>query len=340
MRARARRGIRSEVPFACGTGGSRRSGCGRLVERAPALPALLALVALAALGCTGKVLPLSAQAGSTVAIPLGGARDLGPVGFGGADVSDPQRGEIVYRLDAPAGPVELVTRASTALGGHAGAGVARSGGLLYQVVSLVDVPSDAPLGTHPVDVLHRRRDPATGARLETPIPYEGELSVLPAAIEVAGPAGTETIAGAPTPFEAWICNAATGTCDWQRLFAALVSSAVPDPALRLALDAAVWAVELEVTYPQDVIDVVDVYETPLARVNRRATVWHADDGAGRVVLSAAASVAAFRSLSVAFALDDPAAALLDPAEVSVRVLRAWDRDGREVAVGASVGRVF
>lgn len=300
---------------------------------------LVTLAALVSLGCMGRVLPQSAQAGATVAIPLGAPNAISPVGFGGTDLADPQRGELVYSLDTPSGSVELTTRASAAIGTHAGSAVARGNFLLYQVISLVDVPSDAPLGTFPVDVVWRHPDPGTGETLETPLDYEGELSVLPPSIEVTGPSGTETIAGAPTPFEAWTCPLG-GDCSWTEIDPSTLRSVVPDPAVRLNLDTAVWAVQLDVSYPPGVVDVLDVYETPLQRVNRRATTWFEDDGSGAVALSAAATGGSFETLSVAFALDDPDAAILDPAEVSVSVVRAWDEDGNEVPASASVGEIF
>lgn len=320
------------------------------------LVSLTLLVALAgALGCMGKVLPQSAQAGSTVVIPLGGQATAGlpgvvldPVGFGGTDVDDPQRGELVYTLQTGSGPVELETRASTLIIGHPGSGVSRGATLVSkQIVSIVDVPTalpdgtPMPLGTHEIDVVRRYTDPATGNLVESSVPYEGELSVLPESIDVSTPNGMETITASSTPFESWQCNL-NGNCSFDSVTDQNLQSGIPDPAIRVKLDSAVWAAKLEVTYPSGVIDVEDVYETVLDQINRRATTWFQDDEAGTLVLNAAATDHAFDNVSVVFKLDDPNNAILDPANVSVSVVRAWDQDGNEItsSVGASVGQIF
>lgn len=310
---------------------------------------LLLLVALASpLGCMGKVLSQSVQAGSTVAIPLAGqgpdlfagsTAQLGPVGFGGSAVDDPQRGQLVYQLETGSGLVNLTTRGTTVVTGHAGSGVGRGEAFFVnQIVSIVDIPDDAPHGTHPIRVLHEYTDPATGNVVTSELDYEGELSVLPHEVSVSTSTGPELVTGGPTPLENWLCG--SGGCSFQSV--PQVQAAVPDPAVRLTLDTAVWGVELEVTYPSGVIDVLDAYETPLGKVNDRATTWVTDDGSGTLTLSAAATQSSFDNLSVAFGLDDPQNAILDPANVSVSVVRAWDQDGNEItsSVNASVGQIF
>lgn len=303
-----------------------------------ALPLALALLVLGVLGCTGRVLPQSAQAGSTVVIPLGAWSRVGPVGFGGSEVDDRQRGQLAYFLDAPAQLVRLETRGSALVTGHPASVVARGSPVSHQIVSLVDIPESAPRGTHPIDVFWIHTDPATGRIRVEEIAYEGELSVLPPEIPVSGPGGAETIVGRTTPFERWRCR--KSGCSWSELGSASVGFAIPEPTLRIRLDDAVWAAELRVEYPEAAIDVVDAFETPLRSVSHRATTWHRKESAGVLRVGAAAERHGFDALSVAFALEDAGGARLDPASVSVEVERAWSRDGEEVPRSAAIEGVF
>ena len=68
-------------------------------------------------GCQMRPVPLSAQAGSTIALPLDWLRT--PAAHGGTEYDDPQRGELVFALGAPVeqGGLELTTRVTLALAG-------------------------------------------------------------------------------------------------------------------------------------------------------------------------------------------------------------------------------
>lgn len=311
---------------------------------------LLLVVFAGSLGCMGKVLSQSVQAGSTVAIPLAGqgpslfngaTMQAGPVGFGGDAVDDPQRGILLYQLDTEDGFESLTTRGTTVVTGHAGSGVGRgSAFFVNQIVSIVDIPSDAPRGTYPIRVLRIYTDPSTGNLASSEIDYEGELTVLPEEISVTTPSGTELVTSSTTPLENWFCG--NNGCSFLDVPPGQTQAAIPDPAVRLMLDSAVWGIKLEVAYPNGVIDVLDAYETPHGKVNERAMTWVSDDDSGMLTLSAAATDSSFDNLSVAFALDDAQSAILDPADVSVSVVRAWDKDGNEItqSVSASVGQIY
>lgn len=293
--------------------------------------------------CQGKVLPLSAQAGSTVMIALQGPFDPDAVGYGGTEVVDYQRGELVYQLDGPGG-FELVTRGTGSSVAWPGTATARGSGVAFltgpvEIVSLVDVPASAPLGTHDLHVVRRRFE--SGGPVDYAGPdYNGQISILPNQIEVplAG-GGSETVTGAPTPFEAWFCPPfGPDPCDWQAVSA--VPDATPDPELRITLSQDVWAVELEVTYPAGVIDVVDAFEAPRTKAVHLARVWMTTVDADTVVVSAVAGAEKFRRVSIAFTLDDGAAEILDPNDVAVTVLEASNQNGQSLSPTVTSKLIF
>jgi hypothetical protein len=161
----------------------------------------LSLLGLAALlgACMGQPIGLSAQRGSTIAIPLQGDGTFGataPVGYGGSAYTDVQRGELVFQLDGPGG-FELTTR--LAMETDISRRLFTIHGLTArQILVMVDIPIDAPLGTHSLYLVNRLDG------VDTPVvpAYEGQIKILPESIEVAlAGGGTETISGAPTPLE-------------------------------------------------------------------------------------------------------------------------------------------
>lgn len=65
---------------------------------------VVVLVGFAAtIGCQGRIAPPSAQAGSTVVIPLDGGPFGDEFGYDGEISEDYQRGTLVYQLDGPGG---------------------------------------------------------------------------------------------------------------------------------------------------------------------------------------------------------------------------------------------
>src|SRR5262245_1645204 len=98
-------------------------------------------------GCAGYPVPLSAQAGSSIVVPLA-AGESDVIGFGGASHTDYQRGAMIYRLDGPTG-MELTTRFSIAAEAHASSLMAGSWFAFANppsIISLVDIPANAPEG--------------------------------------------------------------------------------------------------------------------------------------------------------------------------------------------------
>lgn len=296
--------------------------------------AVLSLTIAGVAACTGRPVGLSAQAGSSVLIPLRGIADLTLIGFGGADAPDYQRGQLVFRLDGPTG-LELVTRATSAVAAASTTKAARTGtgGGPWQIVSLVDVPAGAPLGTHTLHIVRRRIENGTPVEYAFPA-YPAEIQILPSQVA----AGAETVTGAPTPFEADVL----GT--WLDQSASM-PDVTPDPQLRFQLNGPtpqtqIWAAELTVTYPPAIADVLDVVEPPASRTQNLATVWFQETTAGTLRIKVVGQKAQFKSLALVFALDDGSAAILDPNTVSVTVDKAFNESGSPVSATIASKMIF
>jgi hypothetical protein len=297
----------------------------------------LMIVGLVAAACQGKIVPLSAQAGSTVFVPLQGTLDPNAVGYGGTEVVDYQRGELIYQLDGPGG-FELTTRATGSALPWPGAPLATGylGANPAQVLSLVDIPANAPLGTHDLHLVRRRIE--NGVPVDYPGPdYNGQITILPNEIVVPLPGGgNETVTGMPTPFQAWVC---TGNCSFVDIGPDF-QIVVPDPELRIQLSQDVWAVELEITYPESVISIASAFETPWVRSAQLARTWIQPGAPGTVFVSAVAGSDKFRRISVAFTLVDGASAILDPNSVGVVILKASDQNGQAVSPTVFSKKIF
>lgn len=282
--------------------------------------AVLILGALAA--CSGKPIPLSAQAGSTVAIPLLSGSYPTEIGYGGTEVTDYQRGALVFRLDGPTG-MELVTRGTSLVfaspASAAGRGIVSGPS---QIVSIGDLPADAPVGTHSLYVTRRRIE--AGQPVEYAFPgYAGPIQILPNQITVPlSGGGSESITGAPTPFQAYLGS-------WLDV-RANVPWVVPDPELRLQLSTAVFALEMTVVYPASVITVQDVLEPPVIATDHLATVWSSESNPsqpGTLHVKAVAGAQGFSTVSLVFTLKDGASQILDPDATTVTVTKAYDQNG-------------
>jgi len=175
----------------------------------------------AAFACQGQNLAHTAQRGSTIAITLGGSQSGSTqslvVGYGGTAFTDYQRGEMVYRLDGYEG-VELLTRATSTLLGHPASSSARDGlgfnpfASGQQHVSIVDIPGNAPLGTHSLYMMRR----VGGSLIEVGV-HPAEIKILPASIWVDTDSGPEEIEGEQTQFASWLCL--WGGCGWNNVTA-------------------------------------------------------------------------------------------------------------------------
>jgi hypothetical protein len=291
---------------------------------------LLGALATIAIACHGQNLPQSAQRGSTVLIPFGGnfASDPGMVvGYGGVDYADPQRGTMIFQLGEEGG-FELTTRATTTVLAHPATQHAREGDGLsgrsgFQHLSVVDIPLDAPLGTHDLFLVRR---PSEGSDIAAGF-LQSTISILPEVID----AGGVQVVGIPTPFAGWICP--FGNCSLSDA-SGEIPAVVPDPLIRTRLSENVWAVELEVQYPPARIDIVDALHVTLAGAagnaivtNNAAMVFLEDDGEGTAIVSAAGHASDFRTLAVVFRLGNGETQPLDVAEVPILVRAAYAENG-------------
>lgn len=297
----------------------------------------------AALACHGQVIPRSAQAGSRIAIPIGGTYriDIPPetIGYGGDLYTDHQRGELVFRLGGPNG-FELDTQVTVSLMAHPNSVEAFAGIPVIgndppsgvQHFSVVDIPENAPTGNHELYVT--REVVRNGQVEEVASPdYGGTLTILPSTISEGMPEPAEA---KKTELAWWNCS--NSSCEWdtQMLGSGVplsdnVPLLVPRPEVRVRFNQPLWAAEVELSYPAAVIDVKGATE-PISisggRTNQRASVWMKDDDVAETVrIAAAAQGRAFRRLSLVFTLDDGTAEVLDPSQLEVVELRAYDETG-------------
>jgi len=119
-------------------------------------------------------------------VPLAAELPSDQIGYGGAHYIDYQRGQLVYRLDGPTG-MELTTLGTSAVIAAPNAEAATT--LFWferQIFSLVDLPANAPVGTHTLHVTRRRIE--GGVPVETAGPsYPGEITILPNQLTVPLP---------------------------------------------------------------------------------------------------------------------------------------------------------
>jgi hypothetical protein len=280
------------------------------------------------LACQGKIVPLSAQAGSTIVIPISGDA-TGNIGFGGTVQEDYQRGTLVYQLDGPGG-FELTTRASGAFSPVPNSAIVTGFNPKRQIVSLVDIPANAPVGTHTLHVKRRRIESGTPVDYTGPV-YHGEITILPNELEIDVGGTPVIVEGESTPFQRWNCPTPS-TCAWANVSPV---GAIPTPELRLTNgDFSVGAVELEIEYPADVITVTDVYEVSTFQANHLAVVWFEDDAVNGVLRLGAAATTPdipILSLGISYTLDDGAEAILDLEDVDVTVENVWDLEGAPIS---------
>lgn len=290
--------------------------------------ALLGIGAAAALSCSGASVPLSAQKGSTILIPIGGIadEDAGTIGFGSQVYEDRQRGALVFKLGGPTGP-ELVTRVVTALSGPLASqhGIASPFGFNTDlIVAMIDIPDTPAIteGSHGLTIVRR----LGGVDHPGPV-YDGQISILPAMV----PAGTQTIVGTPTPFEAIGVDIST-----------VVRNAVPDPQAIFAVTGApaVHAVEMEITFPTSLVTIRDVTEAVLSggsgyydgvSESHRAHAWWKTLSAGRIAVGMLSPDRPLRGLSVVFALKAAATEPVAPSVFAISNVRAYGVNGDAVS---------
>lgn len=284
--------------------------------------ALLGAVAAIATACQAPVVPLSAQQGSSVLIPIGGYNEVleGWIGYGGSLKADPQRGTLVYRLDGPSGTI-LPTYTTSLIPVAPSSPIGRDGSdntAPWMIASLVDVPLTAPLGTHALYVTHE-----VAGQVEQ-VPYAGTLRILPNQIEVSLPGGgTETITGAVTRINGALTpGGAFGP------FGNSGRLVIPDPQLMVSTGGA-HALELEVDFPTAIMDARDAFEQATIGygVTHPATVFFSTDEASGVVRIRAVSASDRPIAPIAIAFTLAGSTRLDPAQVDVDVTLATDENG-------------
>ncbi|HVN38212.1 MAG TPA: hypothetical protein VMW19_08595 [Myxococcota bacterium] len=291
--------------------------------------ALIAVVLAGALACTMNPLPLSAQAGSTILVPI--EFQQATLGFGGTQLADPQRGVLVYSLDSPPGRnvFELQTR-FTLLAEHdprsANARDAVTSGRA-PAISVVDIPANAPVGRHSLFVV--RRD-ATG---DHPVYDDQNLASLPIlSIEIL-PQTLGSIAGQSSPIDVWDPMAGAFVSKTSK-----IEELAPQPMLEISFDEGstgprhLHAVELLVGYPESVINVTRVLPPDGLR---NASLWFRSIAPGVIRVEAAAGDP-FDRIRLAFQLDSPGTTL-DPNDVVVLISKKGDRNGADLPLLSVAG---
>lgn len=286
-----------------------------------------ALLGFVITGCRAGPISEVAQAGSTVAITVT-ARDLMPnIGYGGSAAPDPQRGHIEYRLSDAVSGFPLSTRFTTVMRLSPRAELPRQG--IHgggQVMSLVDIPLDAPTGNYPVFAVHVAPDGT-----ETPIAdWQQEITILPASLSLDLDTGPTVVESSP----------AVIGCFPPPCASADPSLALPDPMVVVTIEPqSLWSARLRIDYPAELIDVMDAVDAStvngdsiLVDHSHPTVIWLEDDpGAGHAEIFASANTQPFRSLGLVFQLsgdsNDPNVEVLDLADVSVELLKATDEDG-------------
>jgi hypothetical protein len=230
-------------------------GDGMTRSRSLALLAPLLLVA----ACTAPPASMVTLAGSSIVVPV----DRYPnttkgvkIGFaaparpGIPAIPDPQRGGLEFFVDDGADPGETLTlRATTVIGPSLGTAAARDAFALgsgLEVVSLLDIPVNAPPGNHTL----RFRN-TLAPTVAAPI---GALSILPNSVSLpegnfVGQRTVRTIGGFPVDLA--------------------FPELVPDPLLVVSLPSTVWSILLTVQLPPG-FELVDAFERRSDRTVRLA----------------------------------------------------------------------
>ena len=219
----------------------------------------IALLALLTVACQGRPMPLAAARGTSVLIPIGGggaATGEGLLmGYGSPTLEDRQRGRLRLWLDSNPDvelPVRGVARVRADRASPAGLSQGADWGLGDQVVAVVDVPDDAPLGNFGVYARRYTFQWNGSAWQEQELPlaeapnYHGELEVLP---EVRS----------PTSLEAYLFG------DWQPV-AANIPQFVPRPKFRFVVQVGatpIGSARFTVTYPEDRVAIHGIVAEPI-----------------------------------------------------------------------------
>jgi len=296
---------------------------------------LLACVAMA-LGiaaCQARPVPLAARAGTSITILLQSTDNplrsvptqplSARAAYGGSVVPDLQRGTMIFTFDTcdPAqNTCELETQGASAVLPAPSSKAAADGALGAapgQVVVLLHIPPDAPVGPNTMSITKRL------GGVDSPGPgYWGDIEVLPPALDP----GTGDPIDNPTPFER-LLGCSVSVCDASDD----IPKVTPRPEVQIGMTPAPSSVELRVTYPASVINVRDAFQTVGQQVplNDRGLVWYLDDGGGTLTIHAAATTpgAVLDTISFVFELENGVTTPLLANQVVPTVVKAADANG-------------
>jgi hypothetical protein len=298
--------------------------------------ALALAIVLSSSAAHADTVPLSAEIGSTLVVPIGD--EAGAVGFGGsATAADPQRGQIVYSLSGGrlGASVDLVTQATMLVPVSASAPLfddpAQARLQRGKIVSLVRIPANAGLAPGEEYLLRARL--VRGASV-TPLSYSASVVVsAPTRGQRAAPSASWNL------LSSWLPSAPAATAAGVDL-----SLAIPRPTLVLhwtwsggpeirgdppELDDGankILGVQLVLHYPPRVIRIARV----LAPSGRELAIWSQDDHNGELSIQAVSRDGlSLDQLEVAF--DLVGARPLDPADpidgVRIDLKQAIDERG-------------
>ncbi len=307
--------------------------------------ALLAIsLAFAAAGCTFRPIPLVAQAGTTIVVPVAGEALQGRwIGYESdasraAGIHDDQRGGIVFHLVDPSAPeVEhpLVTRLVTRAVPDPATFAALGDGLglfdLAQVVAVVDVPATTPPGDYVLVVRRVRRatpDGSTEEELPSIEQSHPALRVLPAEVDAAGVPRARF-----TPAEALVAGVSFGHP------ATELYKLCPFPKAVLAFaPRGLAAASIDVAFPVQKLSVLAVFED--SHGGRGSIVRWSEPVAGELRIELVDPDASVPALAIVFEPLDPfGSGRPEVADFQLTRLRAYDRDGRALATDATITEI-
>lgn len=308
---------------------------------------MLVLLALALLlaACSFRPIPLVAQAGTTIVVPLAGEALHGAyVGYESEvtrtrGLYDDQRGGLEFALvddlAAPTRSHALLTRLVTRVQPDPATPAAIANGRTLhdftQILALVDVPVSVPSGDFYLSVRRKRRSAAQGG-VDEPLPalppQLSRLRVLPAERDASGAPVARF-----TPLEAIVAGRPFGDAESDAL------GVYPLPKVLVELGALdIAAASLELGFPPAKLVVRSVFEEQHS--GRGSVVrWHLV-GPDTLRIQLVDPDASVRSLAVAFEPLDPfGVGRVEPADFQVRSTRLYDERGAWTPGGAAVGGI-
>ena len=279
----------------------------------PSLALASCALVLTIAACSGKPVQLTAQAGSTIVIPLNigtrvdSALGLGRVGYGvslpqgmpGKQYADPQRGRLVVELQGTSPTRTLLTRWVFLAEAPTGSKLEQMRTWAGREVFLVaDIPDDLS-GVYGLEIYHERFNPEAppGQQNERELAlangesYFGELTIIPSPLTVDhdGDPGTpdKTFEGSSTPF-----LFATGSGMDYGDYPFQPENAVPLPSFGIEIrepppgssHGSSWLAyaEVEVDYPSETIAIQDVV---LSEPHRGRVWWVDRDGLLKIYMT-------------------------------------------------------